>query len=210
MKARLAFAIGSIIALAACSSGTPAAPGGGVASQAPSAPAASGAMTPSVAPATTTQVAPASNPTPTAASGGAVPGFSLITAARAGALLGAAATGKMANVTPGASIRKIDGCNYTSSAGSLGYDVNQIPGMSGIDYIGAAKKGVAAEPGVTIIPTTGGDASVGYMIAAGANTMVRIEIAKGDTTIGVAAVGADKALMQSVALAAASDLVAAV
>jgi hypothetical protein len=170
-------------------------------------------MMSSVTPSMMTPVAPASSQAskpPAATSGGSVPGCSLISAARAGSLLGAAATGKMANVTADASIKKIDGCNYTSAAGSLGYDVNQIVGISGIDYIGAAKAQIGAQPGVTTIPTSGGDASVGFMMSVGANTMVRIEIAKGDTTIGVAAVGADKALMQSVALAAASDLVAAV
>jgi hypothetical protein len=136
----------------------------------------------------------------------------LVTAAQASTLLGAAATGSAANHGADEDIIFIDGCSYTSSAGNVGYDINDFKNSaaSPVDIVKQAKAAMGAQGGVTAFTVPGGDESIGFTLAVGGKTMARIEIASGTYTIAVNAVMPDAGKAKLVALDTAAALLAAV
>ncbi len=157
--------------------------------------------------------APAS-PTPPAATTSAPAGgnsCATIDLAAATALLGGtpkqlAAPDPGPDAGDGVKITKLDGCSYTGTDPSLGYDVNLFENLVPVqEFIAAAKAQMANEP-VTPFDVGLGDDSVGFTVAVGPKTMVRIEVAKGQSTVAVVSTGSDEAKAKAVALEAVKRL----
>jgi hypothetical protein len=128
--------------------------------------------------------------------------------AAATALLGgtpkqlAAPAGSAANAT------KIDGCSYTGTDPTLGYDVIRQPGPAAT-FVEAAKAAISKEPNIVPFAVSLGDDAFGFTTSVGAKTMARIEVAKGNISVAVSSTATDPAKAQSVALEAAKRLVGA-
>jgi hypothetical protein len=125
--------------------------------------------------------------------------------AAATALLGG--TPKQLAATAGSAARatKIDGCSYTGTDPTLGYDVIRQPGPAKT-FVEAAKAALNAEPKVVPFAVSLGDDSFGFTTSVGSKTMARIEVAKGDISVAVSSTATDPAKAQSVALEAAKRL----
>jgi hypothetical protein len=129
--------------------------------------------------------------------------------AAATALLGAtpkqlaAPTAASTDDADGVKVTKIEGCSYTGTDPSLGYDVNHFDGMGPVTtFISAAKAQMGAHPGVTPFDVGLGDQSVGFTVPVGPKTMARVEVAKGQATIAVVTTGTDPAKATAVAIEA--------
>lgn len=207
-----AAALFAVVSLAGCSSGSSASSSGATAAGGGPAPAA-GSTGGSTAPAATPAGQTTAQPAPAAAATGNH--CATIDLAAATALLGGnprqlpAAAAGTGDDEPGVKITKLDGCSYTGSDPSLGYDVNQFDGMGPVtSFIAAAKAQLAAQPGVTPFDVSLGDQAVGFTVAIGPKTMARIEVAKGTSTVAVAVTGSDPAKAKAVAIEAATRLLA--
>jgi hypothetical protein len=103
---------------------------------------------------------------------------------------------------------KIDGCSYTGTDPTLGYDVNRQP-VPAKTVVEAAKAAVNGQPNIVAFAVPLGDDGFGFTTSVGGKTMARIEVAKGNISVGVSSAGTDPAKAQSVALEAAKRLVGA-
>lgn len=192
------------VSLTGCSSGsgTTSSPASAAGGGAPSAPAAAGGASvsaPAPAPAT---------PPSAGAAGGPVTACSMIDLAAATALLGGTPKQLSSAVPVDAGATKIDGCSYSSSEGTLGYDVNQFATNTSL-YITTAKSRMSQMGSVKTFDVGLGDDSLGYLISAGAKTAARLEISKGNLLIAVSSSSSDATKAQSIAMEAAKKLLGA-
>ena len=128
--------------------------------------------------------------------------------AAATALLGGTPKQLAAPAGSAASATKIDGCSYTGTDPTLGYDVIRQPGPART-FVEAAKAAISGQPNIVPFAVSLGDDAFGFTTSVGAKTMARIEVAKGDISVAVASTATDPAKAQSVALEAAKRLVGA-
>lgn len=197
MNGRALTLLALTVLAAGCSSGTTVTAGPGSAT----APATS-------APATSATSATGSNtPLPSTGSPTATGMCRIIDLATASTLLGGTPKQTSISSSAGSGAVKIDGCSYTGTDPSLGYDVNRHPGADAKVFVTAASAQMGKQPGVKVFTVPLGDAALGFTVAVGARTMARIEVAKGELTIAVNCVGTDAAKAKSVALEAAKRLV---
>ena len=197
--------------LTACTTSSP--PAGGSATG-PAAPGAS-ATAPAPAPAPSTGAAPGTSAAPGPAPGSGGGPCATIDLAAATALLGAtpkqlaAPTAASTDDEDVVKVTKIEGCSYTGTDPSLGYDVNHFDGLGPVTaFISAAKAQMGARPGVTPFDVGLGDQSVGFTVPVGPKTMARVEVAKGQATIAVVTTGTDPAKAKAVAIEATRRLLA--
>jgi hypothetical protein len=125
--------------------------------------------------------------------------------AAATALLGGTPKQLAAPAGSAAGATKIDGCSYTGTDPTLGYDVIRQQGPAKT-FVEAAKAALNAEPKVVPFAVSLGDDSFGFTTSVGSKTMARIEVAKGDISVAVLSTATDPAKAQSVALEAAKRL----
>lgn len=102
---------------------------------------------------------------------------------------------------------KLDGCSYSGTDPSLGYDVNDVHGPA-VTFLAAAKQAMGKQPGTTPFDVALGDASLGFTVATGSKTLARVEVAKGTLLIAVAVTGTNADKARATALAATRTLVA--
>jgi hypothetical protein len=135
----------------------------------------------------------------------------LITTEKATQLVGSSVTSSASNVTNEGGMTRIDGCTYVGSASNLGYDINQLTGagVTAAAVVAQAKAAMAGQPGVTAFDVTGGDSSVAFTVAVGPKVMARIEVAKGNYTIGVNSTAADAETAKKISNGALAMLLAA-
>ena len=128
--------------------------------------------------------------------------------AAATALLGGTPKQLAASAASAASATKLDGCSYTGTDPTLGYDVIRQPAPAST-FVEAAKAAMAGEPNIVPFAVSLGDAGFGFTTSVGPKTMARIEAAKGNISVAVAVTGTDPAKAQGVALEAATRLIGA-
>lgn len=121
--------------------------------------------------------------------------------------LGTGGAGVVGDDDGGVTVTKLDGCAYTKTDPTLGYDVNRLSGAPAARLLAGAAAAMRARPGITVLTVKAGDAALGFVAPVANRYMARIEVAAGDTLIAVSAVGSDKAV--EVARAATERLVAA-
>jgi hypothetical protein len=128
--------------------------------------------------------------------------------AAATALLGGTPKQLAASAGSATSATKIDGCSYTGTDPTLGYDVIRQPGPAST-FVEAAKAAMSKEPNIVPFAVSLGDDAFGFTTSVGAKKMARIEVAKGNISVAVSSSATDPAKAQSVALEAAKRLVGA-
>ena len=128
--------------------------------------------------------------------------------AAATALLGGTPKQLAAPAGSAASATKIDGCSYTGTDPTLGYDVIRQPGPART-FVEAAKAAISKEPNIVPFAVSLGDDAFGFTTSVGPKTMARIEVAKGNISVAVSSTATDPAKAQSVAFEAAKRLVGA-
>jgi len=174
------------------------------------------ASTTTTGPASVVASAPAGSASATGSAAASAPSASAVATgmcrtidlAAATALLGGTPKQLAAPAGSAASATKIDGCSYTGTDPTLGYDVIRQPGPART-FVEAAKAAISKEPNIVPFAVSLGDDAFGFTTSVGPKTMARIEVAKGNISVAVSSTATDPAKAQSVALEAAKRLVGA-
>ena len=171
------------------------------------------ASTTTTGPASVVASAPAGSASATGSAAASAPSASAVATgmcrtidlAAATALLGGTPKQLAAPAGSAASATKIDGCSYTGTDPTLGYDVIRQPGPART-FVEAAKAAISKEPNIVPFAVSLGDDAFGFTTSVGAKKVARIEVAKGDISVAVSSTATDPAKAQSVALEAAKRL----
>jgi len=174
------------------------------------------ASTTTTGPASVVASAPAGSASATGSAAASAPSASAVATgmcrtidlAAATALLGGTPKQLAAPAGSAASATKIDGCSYTGTDPTLGYDVIRQPGPART-FVEAAKAAISKEPNIVPFAVSLGDDAFGFTTSVGPKTMARIEVAKGNISVAVSSTATDPAKAQSVAFEAAKRLVGA-